>query len=426
MSGLVLLVALLWPRGASAADCTVSRYHPVARTREAALLEAGVLAATGHYSDARAVYLWVLARSQRDAEALFGIARVDSWGGCFALAEHEYQQVVGSHPEDSDVRAGYIDLLVWSRRLDEAERTLEVGLALEPSSASLLVRAARFAYWRGNATKAVDLADRAERAAPDDGDVRALRDRLFLVEGRVTAHVDAYPPGYQSLYSLAAQALARTGRFEIYGGAQALARYAGASAGSLVVDGRYPLGVIYHPALGTALGAEVAVGAPAVAVPVLSLKASVLAPVYGPVDGSFAYLYWHYAAGQVVHIFNPSVGIDLPHEFRLDLRAWISAVSLPEQGTTPGRSLVEPAVGAQLTYEATPRLTTGITYTYGAEVDQVPSLYALVTYRAHMGTAFADWLIARNGGVRPMVGTEYRLPMNIAIWSFEVSGYGRW
>jgi len=411
-------------------DCAVSRYEPGSKERDPAMIEAGALAANGRYADARAVYLWILARNERDAEALFGIARVDAWGGCWAIAEQEYREVLSAHPGDADVRAGYVDLLVWRGRLDEAEETLRRGLAIAPDAAALVARAARFASWRGDVTTAVRLADEAERAAPDDGEVRAMRDRLFLGEARVTAHADFYPPGYQSLYALSGQALQRFGKFEVTAGAELLARYVGADANRAVKDGRYPLSVAYHPALGTTLGLEVAPGAPAQAVPRLSLKAWALSPIVQPVDAFLAYSFWKYdAGGQIVQILNPAIGVDLPREMRVDLRAFLSFVTLPGESAVRDHSAqtrVEGAVGAGWSWNVTPRVLAGVTYTYGAEADAAIALYQLLEYRAHAGAVFVDWLLGRRGGLRPLLGFEYRMPTNIVIWSSEIGAYGRW
>jgi hypothetical protein len=421
MCAVVLGLCLVFPRVSRAADCAVSAYYPSARTRESALLEAGELASNGHWADARAVYLWVLARHPDDAEALFGLARLDAWGACWALSEAEYRRVLAAHPGDADVRAGYIDLLIWRGRLDEAERVLREGP--DSKSPSLLARSARFAYWRGDATAAVRLADAAERGAPDDGDLRAMRDRMFLGEARLTVHFDKYPAGYPDLFSVATQILQRTGRLEVYGGPQLLVRYAGSSTTKTVMDGRYPLGLAYHPALGATVGGEIAPGAPSNAIPVLSLKGWILSPIIGRLDAFFAYSFWYYSIGEVVQIFNPSLGIALPHEFRLDVRGWVALANLLG---SHGQSEAVGAAGAQLAWSATPRLDMGGTYTYGAEVDLSPTVTQLLKYRSHVATVYVDWLLGRHGGLRPLGGVDYRIDQAITIWSLEMSAYGRW
>jgi tetratricopeptide (TPR) repeat protein len=421
----VVALASLASRVALAADCATSGYYPRARAREAALLEAGELAANGRWSDARAVYLWVLARHQEDPEALFGLARVDAWGGCWTLSESEYRRVLAAHPGDADVRAGYVDLLVWRGRLDEAERMLEGGAQggqgeNAVKAPALLARAARFAYWRGDATTAVRLADDAERGAPDDGEVRAMRDRMFLGEARLTVHFDKYPAGYQNLLSLGTQILERTGRFEVYGGAQLLARYQGSSTTQTVVDGRYPFGASYHPALGATVGVEIAPGLPSNAIPDWSLKGWGMTPIAGPFDVFLAYSFWHYAGDEIVQIVNPSLGVALPHELRLEVRGWIPVASLR------GQTKIVGAVGTLLSWSATPRLDAGVTYTYGAEVDRVPALYQLLAFQSHAGAVFVDWLLGRHGGLRPLGGIEYRIEGAVVIGSLEISAYGRW
>jgi hypothetical protein len=422
--------------GTANADCRVSDYAlgPTAqeRTRDSAILEAGDLAANGRWPDARGVYLWVLARDENDPEALQGLARVDAWDGCWSLSESEFRRVLAMHPEDSDVRAAYVDMLVWRGRMTEAQSVLAQGAGGAPgdppSSPPLLARAAQFAYWRGDATTAVALADRAEGGAPDDGDIRAMRDRMFRGEARLTTHFDAYDSNNQVL-SVAGQVLQRAGRFEAWGGAQLLSYFTPGLRPTN--DVRYWVDVAYHPALGVVLGAELALGAPANAIPDFAGKVWVTAPIVGPLDATLAYNLWHFEAGdEIVHIVNPSVGVALPKEIRLEVRAWISATTIG--GQTKGAG----AGGAQVTWTPTARLSAGLAYTYGTEADAVTQGVVLPTdaslfldYKSHVAGAFVDWLMDRKVGVRPFVGFERREdPSNNVVWiaSAEIGVYARW
>lgn len=421
----ILVGLLLVPsRLALAADCSVSAIATVSSTREAALVEAGGFAANGRWADARAVYLWVLARYEDDPEALAGLARVDSWGGCWALAEREYRLVLAAHPEDSDVRAGYADLLMWRGHLDDAERAVAEGLALDPRAPSLLVRAGRFASWRGDAAAAARLGDLAVQGSPDDDEIRAIRDRFFLGEARLTGRADIYAPSqYQSVYTVTAQGLERVGRFELSGAAQLVDREGGGVPP--VHDARYPIGLTYHPAMGWSLGAEVALGAPAVAIPNVTVRGWLVMPVFGPVDASFSYDFWHFNAhDERVHLLNPGLGLALPKDLRLDVRAWIAVVQI----TAPK---VGGAAGAQLTWSPTPRIDLAATLTYGQELE--PGLFlGLDTYTGPSATVFSDVLINRHFGFRPVAGWQ-RLRSDqgpahtiITIYSAELGAYGRW
>jgi hypothetical protein len=421
--------------GVARADCRVSEYALGAkgheRTRESALLEAGELAANGHWPDARAVYVWILARFVDDPEALQGLARVDAWDGCWALSESEFRRVLAMHPEDADVRASYVDMLVWRGRPAEAQRVLAQGPGgapgEPPSSPPLLARAAQFAYWRGDATTAVRLADRAEQGAPDDGDVRAMRDRMFRGEARLTTHLDAYPDN--DVISVAGQVLQRAGLFEVWGGAQLLSYFTPGT--SPMNDVRYPVDVAYHPAIGMVLGAEVALGAPAHAIPDFAGKVWATVPLVGPLDATLAYNLWHFGAGdEVVQIINPAVGVALPKEVRVEGRAWLSVAS--SGGATQG----EWAAGAQATWTPTSRVSAGVSYTYGTEADAVTQGLLLPTnvaqfleYKSHVAGAYVDWLFDRKVGIRPFIGVERREdPSSNAVWiaSVEIGMYARW
>jgi tetratricopeptide (TPR) repeat protein len=418
--------ALGTPAGAT---CEASAYTTTAQDREGALLEAGSLSSAGHWADARAAYISVLARYRDDPEALFGLARLDSWGGCYSLAEDEYLRILGSHPEDADVRAGYVDLLLWDGRIDDAARVLARGLALDPGSAELLERAGRIAYWSGNATDAVRLADAAERAAPDDGDLREERDRLFLREVRATGRIDHYPPGYQDLITMSVQGLDRVGRFDLYAGAELVER-TGAGAPT-IVDAHYPVGIAYHPSTGVTLGAEVEPALPKPqAIAALALKVWAQAPVTHKIDAQLSYQLWDFLQGpEMVHIFNPALGMALPHELRVEARAWISVAHLSGNGTLPSQVSVAGAGGGLVSWHAQSRLDLGLTFTYGAELDSNPTLVQLLQYQSAVVSAYADRLINRHGGLRLTLGIDRRkAPNDVVIWipAAELSAYLRW
>ncbi len=427
-------------RAADAMDCSTSRYVVAAQARVAALLEAGGLAANGHWPDARAAYLWVLARYPDDPEATAGLARVDAWGGCWALAEKEYASVLSAHPDDADVRAGYVDLLMWRNRGGDAERALAAGLKLDAAAPPLLARAARFASWRGDAAEAVRLADAAEKGSPDDDEIRAARDHLFLGEGRVTAHVDRYPPSrFPSVYTLAAQVLERVGRFELYGGAQLVDREGGPGGAAPVRDARYPFGGSYHPGTGWTLGVEYAPAGPAKAVPRPSARAWLLMPIFGPFDGSLSYDFWHFSSDSrtEVHLVNPAVGLSLPHELRLEVRAWIADVTVAPPGRSRRRLDTAGAGGAQLTWSATARIDVSLGAAYGRELDAnvVAANVNLISYVGPSAMLTADVLFNRHLGLRPSAGAQYLTqdaqngvapPPPFWILSLDVGAYARW
>jgi tetratricopeptide (TPR) repeat protein len=423
-----LLLLLLVTKSAAAAKCTVSDYAPKGADRDAVILEAGSLSSSDRWADARAAYLWVLARHRDDPEALFGLARLDSWGGCYRLAEQEYLAILTHHPEDADVRAGYVDLLLWDGRNDEAQRVLDRGLARDAGAPALLQRAGRMAYWSGDATRAVRLADAAEQAAPDDGDVRAERDRLFLHEVRAGARIDHYPSGWQDLVTLNTQGLDRIGRFDLSAGAEIVAR-AGAGAPT-IVDAHYPVSLAYHPSQGVTFGAEVEPGAPARAIANLALKVWAQAPLTHLVDAQLAYQFWHFSLGpEIVHIFNPALGIALPYEVRLELRAWLSVADLSGHDAFPAQVSVAGAGGFLVSWHAANRLDLGVTYTYGNELDQNPTVVQLLSSHGHAVAAYGDWLLGRHGGIRVTLGLDRReLSGGPVLWipSAEVGGYVRW
>lgn len=421
-----LAVLFVLPR-AYAAVCAASEEGAPRRDRDAVLLAANADAAAGRFGRARAGYLWILARRPDDAEALYGLARVDAWEGCSALAQSSYARALEAHPEDADLRAGFVDVLLWEGRYDEAERLLELGLARSPSSAPLLLRRARLAYWRGDAPAARALMDAAAASAPDDPDVAEARAKMFTSEARVSGRLDGYPAGYPDVYALGAQVMHRPSRVELYGGVQ-LVRRTETAASEGVTDARYPVGVLYHTGIGAALGLEVAPAAPARALPNVAVRASALTPITNHLGAFLSYSFWHFDGGTTVHILNPSLGIGLPRDVRLDLRGWISALRVPD--ARPGeQAKIAGAVGASIAVPASRALEIGGWYTYGVQLDRNPALLTILAIESHSTGAFADVRIDPRKGLRPLVAVEQRnLPSGGSLWgaAFELGAYVRW
>ncbi len=409
--------------------CPVSDYMPAATTHDERIAEGQRLTFANRWPDARAVYLTLLSSSRQDSEALYGLARIDAWEGCWRLSEREYRSALGAHPEDDDVRAGFADLLVWQGRSDEAEALLREGLARRPKSPPLLARKAQILYRQGDATQAARLADEAAAYAPDDPDLRDMRNAMTLGEGRITVRYDRYPGGYQDIEWWTAQAMQRIGRFEISAGAQILHR-PGLPDVAAQTDGRYPVSVAYHPSTATLIGLEVTPGGPATTIPDIAVRAFGVAPIT-PFLGSFlSAAFWHYDSGQTVETLAPSIGFQVLPRLRLDARGWLSLVHLPSTATSDASTTPAAAVGGLVAWNARPDLELDVTYTYGAELDANPALTALDTYRSHVASAYADWTFHARPvfGLRPVVTFEDRFggSATIQIVSFELGGYLRW
>jgi tetratricopeptide (TPR) repeat protein len=78
-----------------------------------------------------------------DLEARGWYARLLAWQGHWAEAEQEYREVLDRVPEDLDVLTGLADVLVWQKKLEEAQFLLDRAVALAPRQPDILLRRAR-------------------------------------------------------------------------------------------------------------------------------------------------------------------------------------------------------------------------------------------------------------------------------------------
>lgn len=420
----VLIQARLTPRLAGAADCPVSSAQPTTPRPIPVLREAQKLAYAKRYPDARALYLWVLARAPSNAEARAGLARVDAWDGCWPLAEQEFREALSSHPEDSDVRVGLVDLFMWQKRWEEAGRLLDDGLFLEHDSAALLLRRARLLHWGSDDSEAMALVSDLERRVPADAEVRALRDDLFVGQATLGARIDAFPGGYPNIYMLDAQVLERWHKVEFALDSH-LVDWTGGGLSQPIVDGERSLRVAYHPAIGFTTAIEAGFGNPGVVLPRAEVAAEVAFPLYGRLAGVFDYAYWAFSGGVSVHILNPTLAYEATDEIELAAHAWIVHVGVGPTGTGGFAD----TWGAHAGWKVTPRLRLLLYYTYGVQLDRDPTFVQLFTLRSHVVTAAADWLVTRDYGLRGSLGVERRAQEgvpSILIGSVGGEFYVRW
>jgi hypothetical protein len=428
LAAFAALAALAGPEAtAFAGDCPVTppaAGRPATPRRIPTLRQAQQLAYAKHYPDARALYLWLLARMPSDSEARAGLARVDAWDGCWGLAEREFREALAAHPEDSDVRAGLIDLAMWEKRWEEARHLIDDGLAVEHDAPALLLRRARLLHWSFDDSEALAIVRDLQRREPDDAEVRALRDDLFVGEATLGVRFDAYPGGYPDITTVDAQLVEHWRKLEITA-ASHLVDWTGGSIARPIVDGERTLRLAYHPAIGFTAALEAGFGNPGVVLPRDEIAAELAFPIYGRFAGVLDYAYWTFAGGVSVHIVNPTLAYELTDDLEVAAHAWIVHVG---DGPTHAGGFAE-TWGGHVGWKATPRLRTLLYYTYGVQLDRDPTVVELLTLRSHVVTGAVDWLVTRDYGLRGLLGLERRAQDNvpsILVGSVGAALYVRW
>ena len=428
---LVLLGASgLFDAAANAAICEANPLtRPKSRQKSELAREAVALARERRYGEARAIYLIGLSRFPGDALLLRGVAQVDSWEGCWPLAEAEYRKVLSDDASDDEARGGLIDLLSWQSRWREAERLVAEGLAKDPASTPLLVRAARLASWRGDATEARQLANRALQVDPKDDEVRALRDGIILGETAADLRIDAYPGGYPSVYTYGASILQRYRKLEL-GFDSHIVERAGGTLTSPIVDALRTLSASYHPTYGMLFHIDASYGTPAIAIPHFAIHASFSSSVVGRLTGTFDATYWSFTESRTVYIFNPSLGYEIGDQLEIALRWYTAYLSVAAGEGHSFDSDLANAIDAHARWRASPKLALSADYTYGAQLEASPTLEQIFSYRSHVVALGADLLVRPDAGVRGLLGFERRASdaTTEVVWieTVQVGGYVRW
>jgi tetratricopeptide (TPR) repeat protein len=425
---LVVCICALFASRARADVCAIASIAPDSNDPARAFAQARDYAQQGDYAKARAMYRWLLVRKPQDRDAALALARVDAWDDCFVQAEQRYRALLHDQPSDIEARVGLIDVLFWSERWDEAGRELEIGFSFTPQAAELWQRRARWLQWSGERPAAAAAAEHAQALAPDDPDIRMLRDRLFPGQARASLRIDAFPHAYPNLYTADIQALQYWKRFDLGVDAQLISRIGGSEA-KPVVDGLYTASGAYHAKAGTAAGLSVGFGAPAHAIPAFTVRGWLSVQVASRWSGYLAYSFWQYHNYKSAHIIAPTIGYALNDNVQLELRWWSSFLVL-DPPTHSAMTSPAHAGGGRVMWRILTPWILGISYTYGRQLDQSPANYEFLRFNSHVLGAFADWTVARDWGVSPSLGFERRKASSsgavVLIYSAEMASYIRW
>ena len=406
-----------------AAPCQRETFELPQSEPAALLTQARALAAEQHYARARHVYDVLIARQQEVREAQLGLARVDAWEHCYEQAEVSYRAWLVQSPNDVEAVAGLFDVLLWSDRLDEAQQTIERALRVNPQAPELLRRRALVFMRHDEPAHAMRAADQALARAPEDRELRALRDRIFLSQLRAYARWDRYPSDYPDLHSFGLAYWQRLSRFELSLDALVVER-SGGTLPNAIVDAQYALGVGYHFSPLATLGAAFAFGAPAHALPSWIGKLWLSSQWSALFGTHISYAMWDYKSEKTVHIVAPVVTFTPNEQLSFDLRYYGTLLVLHLMGADPPRyvNTVAGRAVAQLTAD----LRLGLSYAYGAQLDQ--ALSAIIPIDSHVLSLFGEYRPGGSWGLQPLLSLERRVIHDRALWisSLELGAYVRW
>jgi YaiO family outer membrane protein len=382
---------------------------------------------------ARALYLAILARDPEDDEATVGLARVDGWDGCYALAERGYRAVLARSPGNVEACAGLADILAWTSRWKEAQGILDAGLARSPLAPELLSRRARIASARGDMSAASGYLAEAERVAPLDPEVREARDRHFVGQARLGQRLQIFPTGYDDVYTTDVSAMQRWRRLRFELGATVISRHGApreTRSGPIkttIIDGRPSAGAFYHYAGGGWIGGTMAMSAPALALPRIALGISGFAPLDRIFSLYFSTAYWRYADDRDVVILSPALGVAITDAVDFTARYWLTAVVVRSDEASVD---YVHSIGARVAWRLEPRTTVGVDYTYGVQLERNPSATELLELRSHIVSLFARRLITRSLGADLALSIERRTSLGTAPDVFgpaaEAGIFTRW
>lgn len=382
----------------------------------------------------RSLFFALLAHDPDDDDAAIGLARLDEWDGCTALAERGYRDVLRRTLNHVEARAGLVDLLMREGRWDDAERELEQGLRLMPIAPELLARRARLAYLRGDPQGAVRDLTEAERVSPADPEIRAARMRVVLGQARVGQRVQLFPSGYDDVETTDVSLMQRWRRIRFELGVVVAARQ-GAERPTRnglrptnIVDGRPSAGAYVHLRNGGWVGASLAVAMPALALPRFAFDVSGMTPLTSRISGYLTVAYWIYADDREVIVGSPAVSAPLTDAIDVTIRYWSTSVVTHVGGRTDAQTVH--SLGLRGGYRVDEQLTLGLDYTYGVQLERLAGAADLLDLRSHVFTISGRRRLSRFFGVDGALSLERResLRSGAFVWgpALEAGVFARW
>lgn len=409
------------------ASCTSTPARAPQSTDTATLLDqAKAYATQGDYVRARKLYASILARKPDDRDARLGLARNDAWAQCYTHAMEGYRGLLRKNPEDAEARAGLIDVLLWQDRRADAERELSQGLALSQNSAELWQRRAILSLRNDDRQRALAASERALSIAPNDPELRALRQRMYMSMVRTSLRIDAFPADYPNLYRATLQLWHRIGRVELSADALFQDR-AGGALKAPIVDGLYTFGAAYHTGPVATFGVNLGVGAPARSLPRYLARVWLSSNFASRWSAGLSYALWSYGADKTAHIVAPSVAFEPNDDWRFELRGWATWLRVHDD-VNGGQVASVFAVGVNVGHLLTRGVRLVTAYTYGPQLDHVVLSPDFVRIVSHVLALSADLALGDGLGLQPIVGIEHRQIRERAqwIWSAELGAYMRW
>jgi YaiO family outer membrane protein len=319
--------------------------------------------------------------------------------------------------------------------LREAQDVLDDGLSVAPLSPELLTRRARVSYFRGDVSAARRYLGEAQRVSPLDPEVREAQSRVFVGQARLGQRIQIFPEGYDDVSTTDVTAMQRWRKLRFEAGAAVVSRHGApreTRSGLMrttIIDGRPSFGTYYHFGNGAWAGGSIGVSAPALALPKWAFGLAGFTPLDRTFSLQLSAALWNYRDNRDVVIVSPALGIALTDSLDLTLRYWLTSVIAQNASGSTTVAHVH-SVGARLGWRPISRLSVGIDYTYGVQLERNPTATELLDLRSHIVTIFGLFLITRSVGVDAAISVERRLSLGAGPDVFgpaaEVGVFTRW
>src|SRR5262249_54874528 len=154
-------------------------------------------------------------------------------------------------------------------------------------------------------------------------------------------------------------------------------------------------------------GGSASGSAPAFALPRYALGLAGFMPLGRVFSAHLTTAYWAYRDDRAVVIASPALGIALTESIDATLRYWLTVVTA-RSATAGNPADAVHSAGVRLGFRPTSRLSLGLDYTYGVQLERNPTATELLDVRSHIVSALALFLFDRSFGIDGALSIERR------------------
>ncbi|MEE8462539.1 MAG: tetratricopeptide repeat protein [Acidobacteriota bacterium] len=135
---------------------------------------------TQNFWEARELYIHLSEQNPASLNYLLWIGRLSAWLNDYPTATRFYDRALAREPQNADALVGKAYVLMWQQEFQGAHELLSQAQLRIPERTDLLLALARYYYYQGRTTEALEQIERLFTVDPENSDGRELKSQITL------------------------------------------------------------------------------------------------------------------------------------------------------------------------------------------------------------------------------------------------------